>query len=194
MSRDYAKRNVSRKKNSKSHLFLWLMLLLLFAAFIASLVMPDKYRDQVRDLLKINLIQKTLNIKPSLAIETMAKRATKKESTTKEVTTKEAVVKTVTTPKFDFYNILPQKKDNKSDKLEVAYELDIATVADFAAADRLKAELALLGFAASITPIYQNNIQKYHLSVGPYDTKESALANQKKLKTNGVKSELKKVQ
>ena len=172
MSRDYAKRNFSRKKSKKSSLYLWLTLLLLFAAFIIGLLKIDKYKHLYYELTKINLVQKL----------TKAEQQIPKVAAT--------ITKTVTTPKLDFYSILPQKKDSKS---AVVYELEIAIVDDFASADRLKAELALLGFAASIIPIYQHNIQKYRLSTGPYDSKENANSDQQKLKLNKVKSVLRKV-
>ena len=192
MSRDYAKRSSFRKKSRKSYLFLWLVILLLCAAFVTSLIMPDKYQKYGDKLREIGFIKKILDVKP----QALSTKAIKKEVAIKKTETHALITKTITTPKFDFYNILPQKKDNKVntlDKPEISYELSIATVSDFAAADHLKAELALLGFAASITPIYQNNIQKHHVSIGPYDDKESALIKQKKLKENGIKSELKKV-
>jgi hypothetical protein len=178
MSRDYAKRNSSCKKSRKGHLYL--LIILLLAALITSLVMPDKYREFGNKLCQISFIQKMLGSKQQPALP-------------KKIATKETITKTVTTAKFDFYNILPQKKDDKINNSETIYELAVATVVSFAAADHLKAELALLGFAASITPIYQNNIQKYHVSIGPYADKDSVLVNQKKLKTNGIKSELRKV-
>jgi len=169
MSRDYAKRSFSRKKSKKSYPYLWLMLLILFAAFITGLVMFNKYKHYNSELPQINSVKKITSTKQAHV---------------------ETVTKIITKPKFDFYNILPQKKDSKS---EIAYELEIATVNDFVAADRLKAELALLGFAASITPIYQQGIQKHHICIGPYDNKDNAVADQQRLKLNKVKSVLKKV-
>ncbi|MDR1057195.1 MAG: SPOR domain-containing protein [Coxiellaceae bacterium] len=101
--------------------------------------------------------------------------------------------KVISTPKFDFYNTLQQKEDlRKTKKPDDAYELEIAILDNFAAADRLKAELALLGFPASITPIYKQGIQKYYISTGPYDNKENAIIDAQKLKQNHIKSNLKK--
>ncbi len=195
MSRDYAKRNTFRKKSKKSRPFPWLILLLLFAAFIYILALPSKYKEYGRELLikHLTTTKKTIQSKQAAVKEVAAKNVVTKEAAIEEAMTKEIITKTDTTPKFDFYNILPQKKESKTHKPEMAYELGIATVDDFAAADRLKAELALLGFAASITPTYQHNIQKYYVSVGPYNDKDGAITNQKKLKTSGVKSEIKKV-
>lgn len=90
-------------------------------------------------------------------------------------------------PIFDFYTILPQKTNNKA---IAEYELEIATVKDYTAADRLKAELALLGFTVSITPTYN---QKYQITIGPYDNKDAVIADLKRLKQNKISGKLKKI-
>lgn len=171
MNRDYAKRKLPHKKSRKNYFYLWLTMLLLFAALIISLLGLAKYKNYPPPkLIPINAMQKKQKMQQSAP--------------------EEIVSKTVTTPKFDFYNISPQKKNRES---KIAYELEIATVDGFVTADHLKAELALLGFAASITPIYQNSKQKHYISVGPYDNKDGAIADQQKLKLNKIKSTLKKV-
>lgn len=110
---------------------------------------------------------------------------TKAKPITKVITTKEVV-----TPKFDFYTILSQKK---AGGVVSEYELEIAIVKSYAAADRLKAELALLGFTASILPIRKQGIQKYYVSVGPYDNNDGAVADLEKLKQNNINGKLKKI-
>ncbi len=188
MSRDYAKRSTSRKKTRKGYRFLWLIILLLLLTLVTSVMMPDKYQEYSNKLREIVFIKKTLHPTPQTPTTTSTKT-----TETKKTYRHGIITKAVTTPKFDFYNILPQTKGNKDSKPGSFYELSIATVAEFVTADHLKAELALLGFAASITPVYQNNIQKHYISVGPYDSKDRALLEQKKLKENDIKSELKVV-
>ncbi|CAL7961618.1 SPOR domain-containing protein [Gammaproteobacteria bacterium] len=168
MTRDYAKRNTYRKnpKKKSSYLGLWLFVLFLFAAFTTGLVYLGKYKQQLR--LKIPAIPKIIN-KPA-------------STPPSEVTTKEA-----TAPTFDFYTILPQKTNNKA---IAEYELEIATVKDYAAADRLKAELALLGFTVSITKAHN---QKYQITVGPYDNKDAATTDLERLKQNKISGGLKKI-
>lgn len=170
MSRDYAKRKTTRKKSKKPSRLLWLALLLLGGLFIVGLVAIGKYHKPIRKLTKINSEKKPLVVTPTIPAD---------------VTT----TTTITTPKFDFYNILPQKKPGE---IVVTYELAVATVKDFAAADNLKARLTLLGLVVSITPIHKQGIQKYQVSVGPYDNKDGALADQEKLTQNKIKSLLKK--
>lgn len=170
MSRDYAKRRgVKRQKPKKNHLLLWIIFLLLGTAFIAGLLTLGKYHRSIRKLTK-----KTTPEKSTTAVA--LKAASRPEQTI--------------SPKFEFYNILPQKKSNQ---LEITYELEIAIVNDFAAADNLKARLALLGLVASTTPVYKQGNQKYQITVGPYDNQDGALADLQKLKQNGIKSSLKKI-
>lgn len=163
MTRDYAKRGTHRKKSKKksSYFGLWLFVLFLFAAFTASLVYFGKTKTHVN--------QKIIN-------KTTAHN--KPEN------------KNIITPKFDFYTILPQRKNSKNIS---EYELEITAVKDYAAADHLKAELALLGFTASIIPIHSENGQKYSVSVGPYDNKDGATADLERLKQNKISGKLKKV-
>lgn len=172
MRRDYAKRNLYRKKSKKSFTYVWLTLLLLFGSSVVALIKFDNCRYLYQKLTLIKLGQKLNKFRQQIPKTAIA------------VTQKD------TSPKLDFYNILPQTKGIKSD---IAYELEIATVNDFTSADHLKAELALLGFAASITPIYQQGIQKHYISIGPYDNKDNAIQDQQKLKLNRIKSTLKKV-
>ncbi len=92
-----------------------------------------------------------------------------------------------TAPTFDFYTLLPQKTNNKAIS---EYELEIATVKDYASADHLKAELALLGFSVSVTKAHN---QKYQVAVGPYDNKDAATNDLERLKQNKIRGTLKKV-
>ena len=165
MPRDYARHNVRKKpKKKSSYLGLWLFVLLLFVAFTVGLVYFGKHKQH-------------FSLKTAVPQQTVDKTAPVPEVVTKEVVS----------PKFDFYTILPQKIN---DKAIAEYELEIAIVKDYAAADHLKAELALLGFTVSVTP---TSNQKYQVSVGPYDNKEGATTDLERLKQHKISSKLKKV-
>lgn len=111
MTRDYARYNVRKKPRKKSsYLGLWLFVLFLFVVFTVGLVYFGKYKQQLH--LETTVPQKTVD----------------KIAPAPEVVTKE-----VAPPKFDFYTILPQKIN---DKAITEYELEIATVKDYASADR----------------------------------------------------------
>jgi hypothetical protein len=183
MSLDYAKRTLSTKSSRKKYVFLWLGSLILFLGLFAALITPGKQAEYSHYFERIKLIKGFLPTKKE-TLTTKIKPSIAEDKT---------ISKTYATPKFDFYNILPQTKNSPDTKADVYYELNIATLKDFAKADHLKAELALLGFVASITAVYQNNIQKYQVSIGPYDDEKKAALDQQKLKGNQVKSEIKKV-
>jgi len=182
MIRDYAKRSSNRKKSKKKSGRSWLKILFLLVMLAIGLVAINKYKYLIINSTK-NFISKNIIDITHINLE-------KKITPTNQQPATEAITKTVTTPKFDFYNILPMKKTSGA---ETEYELEIAIVKDFAAADRLKAELALLGFTASITPIHKHSTQEYSVSIGPYDNKDAATIDQEKLKQDKIKSTLTKM-
>jgi hypothetical protein len=166
MTRDYAKRGKyksSLAKKKSSYFRMWLFVLVVFGLFTVGLVYFGKNQQ----------LRKLYNFK----------------SLVKEKEQLVAKVKELPIPKVDFYTMLPEKKLNKSTQ---GYELEIALVDKYATADRLKAELALIGFVASIAPIRKNGAQVYEVSVGPYDSKDMAIADLEKLKQNKISSKLKK--
>lgn len=166
MTRDYAKNRTRSSKKQSSYFWLWLVFLFLFAAFTFGLVYFGKNKPKVMSDADVSIGKKV--------------EEKKIEKSTPPVTT------------FDFYTMLPQKKHSRVTAEE--YELEIATVKDYAAADRLKAELALLGFAASIAPSRsKNGMPAYNISIGSYDNKDSATADLARLKQNKIYGKLKKI-
>ncbi|MCK4869760.1 MAG: SPOR domain-containing protein, partial [Gammaproteobacteria bacterium] len=97
-------------------------------------------------------------------------------------------------PKFDFYTILPNEKIKVMPvpKSGVQYVLQIAVVKKFAEADRLKAELALLGFDAFVTKVKSRGGEINRVLVGPYFSKKAAVIDQRRLMQNQIKSILHK--
>jgi len=182
MIRDYAKRTSNRKKSKKKPGRSWLKILFFLVILAISLVAINKYKYLIINSAK-NFISKNIGDITHINLE-------KKSTTAKQQPATEAITKTVATPKFDFYNTSPTKKISG---IQTEYELEIAIVKDFAAADRLKAELALLGFTASITPIHKHSTQEYSVSIGPYDNKDAATIDQEKLKQDKIKSTLTKM-
>ncbi len=139
MTRDYAKRGAYKSRRSPKKTFylgLWLFVLLIFILFTIGLVYFGKLRQtkELSQLVKVETTKQTEQIKK--------------------------IEKNIV-PKVDFYTMLPPKKSEKS---AIGYELEIATVKEYAVADRLKAELALIGFIASITPMRKNSTQMYEVA------------------------------
>lgn len=187
MSKDYAKRNFSRKKTKRSNFPLWLISFLLLLAFIAGLIITNK-QPQDNHLSLKKIITNTISFKKKTIL--YLKPAPQLPSDANTQITKTTNAPTIT-PTFKFYSTLPQKKSAQQTIQE--YELEVAMTKDFAAADSLKAELILLGFTVSVTPIYKNGTQKYCVSLGPYETRESAITDQQKLNQNKIRSSLKKI-
>jgi len=174
MTRDYAKKRPpakARKRKSGPHLLLWLFTLVLFAAFTAGLVYLGKFQHQAR----LHHAQKIA-----------AKHVAPKLAPTKPT----PQIKSAIPAQFDFYTILPQKKANN---VIPEYEIEIAIAKDFATADRLKAELLLLGFEVTAVPVKVAGKLNYRVTVGPYDTKEGAKADQVRLQQNKYHTTLKKI-
>jgi len=167
MTTDYAKRRRTTakkkpKKKSGSYLILWLITLLLFVLFTIGLVYLGKYQHSYRIAHRKVLKHKTQNVTP-IANQTAAP--------------------TPATAQFDFYTILPQKKNST---LLTTYELEIKITKEYSVADHLKAQLALLGFSVNITPITINGAEHYRITIGPYGTKADAVSDQTRLKQNKI--------
>ena len=93
-------------------------------------------------------------------------------------------------PKFEFYNIAT--KNSEKPITTEGYELVIASTDDFANADNLKAKLTLLGFSINLVAGYHGGVKKYQVTAGPYNSPQEAVAMQRKLKAEGIRSKLKK--
>lgn len=111
--------------------------------------------------------------------------------THKKATTQSAVAK----PHFDFYTILPnQKVENptKDESLQTQpqeeYILQVASVKDFQDADRLRAQLLLLGYEVFINKSLSGKIAWHRVNVGPYKTLKDAEKKQDDLRNNQINS------
>lgn len=177
MTKDYAKKSkASRKKSKKGNAKkLWIVALLILIVAAVSFIYPTKTKPRFFHFTG-KFFAKEAKSFPAIPAK-------------KKILPSPEIAKTIA-PKFDFYNILPGKKVVPT---EARYELEIAHAKTFSAADQLKAELALLGFTASITPIYKQGAQKYYVSIGPYNCKEAATTDQEKLKQNKIRSLLRKL-
>lgn len=96
-------------------------------------------------------------------------------------------------PRFEFYNMLPnmtvpvneeakQRENNQSE-----YVLQIASVKNYQDADRLKAQLTLLGFDVHINQIKHNNGIWNRVSLGPYASLKNVEKEQRRLQKYKIK-------
>lgn len=105
-------------------------------------------------------------------------------------------------PKFDFYTMLPelevivpdveQEPDTpaapnvRSPTAPGTYALQVGSFKQLADADRLKAELALLGIEADIYTVTINNVTWHRLRVGPYSNLDRLQRITSRLRQNQV--------
>lgn len=183
MARDYAKKNKSRRRPTKKRKaapgWMWLT-----AGFCLALVVVGLYY----------LNQHHLPL-----------RATAKSSvnTNKKVAQAEASKPALT---FDFYTMLPERSvQNQSSNTpsmgapvqaavpDQQYVLQVASVKQYTAADRLKAELTLLGFNVAIQASKVGKTTWNRVNVGPFKTIGDASAAQKQLRQNNIDSMLVKI-
>ena len=112
-------------------------------------------------------------------------------------------------PKFDFYNILPNKEINISEwvaedqtlsEIEVenknsVYILQVGSFKQLEAADQVKAQLALLGIGAEIQRVVINGQDtRYRVRVGPYTELSRINEERRRLQENNLEFMLLKLQ
>ncbi|MGB6976026.1 MAG: SPOR domain-containing protein [Gammaproteobacteria bacterium] len=186
MPKNYPKRRTSRYSNrhkrSGVNGGLWLLVLLLTASLILGLFYLKKQKQEVlakhhSEFPKKEAITKAaaLKLSPSL-----------KEATPQ--------------PQFDFYTLLPKTQlslpeevlPNKAipPTLPTRYVLRVASLKNMSDADRLKAELILLGFDVMLQTVNVNGASWTRVEVGPYTSLNDAQADQDRLQKNNIKSVL----
>ena len=106
-------------------------------------------------------------------------------------------------PRFEFYTMLPEmevavpehelksasKKSKKQvEREDVTYVLQAGSFRDPAQADRLKAELALMGMPAQIQTVFIEGGKKWHrVRVGPFPNLQALNEARTELQNNGLK-------
>ncbi len=190
MSRDYKSRATRKKKKSLPG-YVWLLSGLAIGLFIAFIVYLDKQPESKKDF--GTAVQEELK---------KLKQQSKKKSTTKTETTK-----TKKEQKFNFYTILPELEvlipenetrppersaetksktvTNKPGKNK-QYALQVGSFQNLNDAEKLKANLAFLGFSANIQRVTINKQAWHRVKTGPYKNKQQLYKSQKMLKQNGI--------
>jgi cell division protein FtsN len=107
-------------------------------------------------------------------------------------------------PRFDFYNMLPEmevvvpveeleepapaRQADQPDQLDATYLVQIGSFRKAADADRLKAQLALLGFEAGVSSANLGpQDTRYRVRSGPHRGKAAVNAVRERLEENGFK-------
>lgn len=119
-----------------------------------------------------NPLQQKKQEKPAL------QKASKKETLEKKLSTQ---------TRFDFYTMLPSMKEEELVNEEAQtqkqqYIIQVGSFRDLIQAEELKAQLALLGFEASIQTIkITDKDMWYRVYMGPFKAKEMALQKQQQI-------------
>lgn len=130
---------------------------------------------------------------PQSGISKLLRKAQKQhKSQTRAV--KKAVNKKVSKTRFQFYEILTKNesllpahyREDKTSAGKVRYALQVAALAKYEDADRLKAKLALSGFVANIQKVTIANKGTFHrVRLGPYSSLAELDATNQKLQKMG---------
>jgi len=176
MAKDYAKKQL--KKSATVPTWLWLVFGLLIGLIIASIVVYN-YGILIADnVSKGKHISSKGNIHSSLSSSS-----------------------NIPKPRFDFYTILPKNNNNpqlrandnpmlqrpsQTQNLTTShdnncYYLQVASFKHFSEADRLKAELTLLGYSTHIENKHYNHQTWYRVRIGPFDDLKQANQESKHL-------------
>lgn len=156
-TRDYAGKKAKKKKPSKKKSFnpLWVVATALVGIFALGLIFLARHEQTLptnTTPVKMVNAQKTKKPKPAPAEE----------------------------PRFEFYNVLPNLEVSASNtpqkvsKLSQGYELQVASVRQYKEADRLKAQLILMGYDVRIKKFNTKRGTYNRVSVGPYPSQHAA--------------------
>ena len=190
MSTDYKSR-ATRKQNKSLPGYVWLLSGLAIGLFVAFIVYLDKQPENNNDF--GSAVQQELE---KLKQQVKNKNKTKTESST---TAKKE-------QKFNFYTILPELEvlipESETRPPEVKnktvtgntqkpgkikrYVLQAGSFQNLTDAEKLKANLAFLGFEADIQHVTVNNQAWHRVRTGPYQDTQQLYQNQKRLKQNDI--------
>ncbi len=180
MPRDYARTSRSRTRAKRRGKGLWTTVIILIVLFAVGLF----YLKQQSHYL------------PKTTKATTSKVSHKK--------TAAAVTDTSSQQDFDFYTILRKNQMDTSQintnnaavanqsaaslSAKSGYIVQIGDFKEYSAADELKAQVVLQGYEVNVTAIKKDSKVLYRVWLGPYQTREQALQQQKNLLENQIKS------
>jgi len=187
MAADYKSRATRKQKKSLPG-YVWLLSGLAIGLFIAFIVYLDKQPENTNDF--GSAVQQEL--------EKLKKQANKNAATKATPVTKKE-------QKFNFYTILPELEvlipenetrppDSRTETTDKTitntakkqYVLQVGSFQNLSDAEKLKANLALLGIEANIQHVTVNKQAWHRVRTGPYLKKQQLYKNQKLLKQNDI--------
>jgi cell division protein FtsN len=183
--RDYKHRRKSGKKSKPARSWLW------FVAGLLVGVAGTIFAEFQEYFSAEGVVEAVREATRSDAVETGAGPASSRaENKTKR-------------PRFEFYTMLPEmevavpddelarggtSRDRRTEESDVTYVLQAGSFRKLAQADRLKAELALIGMPAQIQTVSIEGGNKWHrVRVGPFTNLQALNEARAELQSNGLK-------
>ena len=183
--RDYKHRRKSGKKSKPARSWLWFVAGLLVG--VAGMIFAEFQEYFSAE----GVVEAVREVTRSDAGKTGASPASSRaESKTKR-------------PRFEFYTMLPgmevavpddelarggTSRDRRAEESDVTYVLQAGSFRKLAQADRLKAELALIGMPAQVQTVSIEGGNKWHrVRVGPFTNLQALNEARSELQSNGLK-------
>ena len=184
MARDYKYRaNQNRKKPQQAVVawWKWVLIIILISLFVIFLVFLS------------NSAPETKSGKKTKSIST-SKQTKKNKSAPKHQNKKPDE------PRFDFYTILPEteiivpdyeintrsREEQFGNAKTSKYILQAGSFRDFSEADKLRAQLALMGIESRVEKAKVGNVIWNRVKMGPYTHSSSVSVIKKRLRKNGI--------
>lgn len=188
MSADYKSRATRKQKKSLPG-YVWLLSGLAIGLFVAFIVYLDKQPENKQDF--------------GSAVQMELEKLKQQTKTSREKKAEPAVAKKE--QKFNFYTILPElevlipesetrppeiKPETRPSTTQSAsikqYVLQVGSFQNLDDAEKLKANLAFLGFEANIQHVTVNKQDWHRVRTGPYRDKQQLYQSQNMLKKNNI--------
>ena len=184
MARDYKYRaSQNRKKPKKTSVawWKWILIVILISLFVLFLIFLNNSTPNAKSG------QQTKSISTS-------KQTKKTKSPPKHQNKKQEE------PRFDFYTILPEteiivpdyeintrSREEQFGKAKSSkYIMQAGSFRDFKEADKLRAQLALMGIESRVEKAKVGNVIWNRVKMGPYTRSSSVSAIKKRLRSNGI--------
>lgn len=160
--------------------WVWMLAGLAIGLFVALLVYLKDFSSSTE--LSGGVVERGQNAQ-LLEEKAAKKRAAEKKQAAEERAAEERAAKEaarVQKPRFDFYDLLPEMEvlipdqelaaeREKAPKEKVVYYLQAASFRKFEEADRMRAQLALMGFESQVQRVSVNDTNTWHrVRIGPF--------------------------
>jgi cell division protein FtsN len=177
----YSSKKKKRKRNSPKRPYFWFTIAILLLLTVFALYKLDVYRH----------------------VSPVTKSPSKTSQVKKVKATNQTTAPTKAPIKFEFYNLLakesvsipaPNTSDAAAPVDNSQYIVQVASVRSFAAADQLKATLAMKGLKVEVDKLGSGFSIWYRVQIGPFSNIDDAFDAQNSLRKDNYDGIVKKIQ